>query len=223
MQADGGGIQMNWRGEVPMRCRAGHDLMQEASVWISPSTGKRRCRACYEAKYHRANARRPRSGGKPGPVPRGLTERFWEKVDRSGDGCWQWIARSRAHFGYGSFNIGGRGGRQEKAHRVAWMLTFGPIPEGMQVLHHCDNPPCCRPGHLFLGTHADNVADMDAKGRRITPDRRGERGRARLKVAQVATIRKRLAAGELQRVIARDFGVAVSTIGEIARGATWNL
>ncbi len=90
--------------------------------------------------------------------------RFWEKVDRSGgpDACWPrtgWHDR----IGYGRFRIGDQ---QLLAHRVAWMLDTGElIPEGMCVLHHCDNPPCCNRRHLFLGTQADNMADCVKKGR----------------------------------------------------------
>jgi len=64
--------------------------------------------------------------------------------------------------------------RPQKAHRVAWELHYGPIPQNMQVLHRCDNPPCCNPDHLFLGTQADNVADMIAKKRGRMPGLFGE-------------------------------------------------
>ena len=90
-----------------------------------------------------------------------LTDRFWSKVDTSGE-CWTWTADLDDH-GYGRLGIGRK--RIEPAHRVAWTLANGPIPEGLRVLHHCDNPPCVRPDHLFLGTQADNMADMMAKGR----------------------------------------------------------
>lgn len=88
---------------------------------------------------------------------------FWRRVDRSGgpDACWPWM-RVPSTGGYG---LAKYKGRRRIASRVAWELTNGPIPGGMQVLHHCDNPPCCNPAHLFLGTVADNVADMIAKGR----------------------------------------------------------
>ena len=86
---------------------------------------------------------------------------FWAGLDRSGD-CWIWT-RERYPSGYGVLT---RAGLRVKAHRLAWELTYGPTPDGLLVLHHCDNPPCVRPAHLFLGTQADNVRDMDAKGRR---------------------------------------------------------
>lgn len=88
-------------------------------------------------------------------------DRLWSKVER-GPACWVWQAhRNRA--GYGQFWFEGR---SQKAHRIVWIITYGEIPDGLCVLHRCDNPPCCNPEHLFLGTKADNTADMDAKGRR---------------------------------------------------------
>lgn len=86
--------------------------------------------------------------------------RFWSNVRRS-DGCWEWTGSKRGN-GYGCLAVGGR---QVGAHRVAWETQNGPIPEGLFVLHKCDNPPCVRPDHLFLGTAKDNAMDMARKGR----------------------------------------------------------
>lgn len=106
---------------------------------------------------------------KRGPVPRPLAERFWEKVDRDGPvsreelgRCWIWTAARNVH-GYGK--IGVPGSVIVGAHRVAWGLERGPIPAGLWVLHRCDNPPCVRIDHLFLGTALDNNRDSASKGR----------------------------------------------------------
>jgi len=102
--------------------------------------------------------------------------RFWGKVDIRGPGeCWNWQAR-RNKQGYGHFyvRIGGKP-KTARAHRFAYQLVNGPIPDGMLVLHHCDNPSCCNPTHLFLGTHADNVADMWSKNRGPSGDKNGRR------------------------------------------------
>jgi len=99
-----------------------------------------------------------------GPRPRPVAERFWEKVDiRDPDECWPWT-KSCNPWGYGKFAR--VHGDIVPAHRMAWELTHGPIPDGLFVLHHCDNPPCCNPYKcLFLGTHQDNMRDMASKGR----------------------------------------------------------
>jgi hypothetical protein len=89
-----------------------------------------------------------------------LLDRLADKI-LVGDGCWLWTA-STYRNGYGVF----RYDNEHYAHRVLYKLMVGPIPSGASVLHHCDTPSCVRPDHLFLGTQADNIADMDSKGRR---------------------------------------------------------
>lgn len=119
------------------------------------------------------------------PARRPLADRFWEKVDRNGPvpphrpelgACWVW---TRATNGGGYGKIGsGAGGEAERtllAPRVSWDLANGPIPDGLWVLHHCDNPPCVRPDHLFLGTAKDNTRDMIGKGRKVRGDISGPR------------------------------------------------
>lgn len=95
-----------------------------------------------------------------------LRERFWSKVDRSGD-CWMWTA-SRNASGYGRFG-GSNSGGSYLAHRMCWELHNGPIPDGLCVLHRCDNPACVNPAHLWLGTRDDNNKDKTAKGRNVSP------------------------------------------------------
>lgn len=98
--------------------------------------------------------------GKRGPTVAPMPWHFWHKA-LVGDGCWEWQA-STYGIGYGQFH---RDGVMTPAHRMAWQLTHGSIPDGMVVCHRCDNPPCVRPDHLFLGTNKDNSRDMVAKGR----------------------------------------------------------
>jgi hypothetical protein len=144
---------------------------------------------------------------RPKAVPRApFVDRFWAAVDKTNaDGCWEWT-RARFPSGYGKMQLEGGsrkvpGSRKlEGAHRLAWTLTHGEIPDGLWVLHKCDNRPCCRPDHLFLGTCADNVRDMVAKGRhRFTANR------------LVSFSREQLTAF----VAMRDAGVTLRVIAEV--------
>lgn len=99
---------------------------------------------------------------------RSIEERFWPKVNKT-ETCWLWTGATDEK-GYGKLNrgeqaFGQAGGPIAMAHRVAWELTYGPIPDGLNALHKCDTPPCVRPDHLFLGTLAENNDDMWTKGR----------------------------------------------------------
>lgn len=145
---------------------------------------------------------------------------FWPKV-KKGDGCWEWQAYIRPH-GYGQMGVPGAR-RTIDAHRVSWMIHYGPIPAGLFVCHHCDNRRCVRPDHLFLGTNADNAADCAAKGRAYSP--RGEAsGNCKLTDEQVAEIRRRYKVVHPARrtgcsasELAAEFGVSKQYISQLAR------
>lgn len=94
---------------------------------------------------------------------RSVEDRFIEKIIKLPSGCWEWTGAT-VPFGYGVFQLG-RGVGVTRSHRFAYELWVGPIPEGMFVCHTCDNPPCCNPEHLFLGSNGDNMKDMHAKNR----------------------------------------------------------
>src|SRR4030043_361681 len=89
-----------------------------------------------------------------------VEKRFWNKVNKTDD-CWIWTAYCNKKE-YGCFKFQDK---SELAHRVSWIIHNGPIPNGLHVLHKCDNPPCVRPDHLFLGTDKDNANDRISKGR----------------------------------------------------------
>lgn len=162
-----------------------------------------------------------------------IASRIWAKVDRSGgpDSCWLWTGAIDKR-GYGRAYVGWL--RTESrpqmvlAHRAAWELVNGPIPKGLLACHHCDNPPCCNPAHLFLGTQADNMADAGRKGS-MRRDVRGERNPAhRLTEAEVATIRatyrrgnKWHASATSQTALAQRYGVHEDTIALVIQGKTW--
>ncbi len=143
-----------------------------------------------------------------------VATRFWDKV-RKTRGCWLWTGSTGE--GYGQLNVEGK---LETAHRISWEMHYGPIPDGMWVLHKCDNRPCVNPSHLFLGTPQDNMDDKMAKGR--ANNAKGENtGNAKLTEKAVRSIRKDLARGESQSSVARRYGVYSTTIWLIAHGRTW--
>ena len=140
---------------------------------------------------------------------------FWDRVNQTGGptSCWP-INPPYDLRGYGTVQLG----LVRRGHRVAWSLVNGPIPKGMRVLHRCDNPPCCNPDHLFLGTDLDNIRDMWAKGRAVV--HHGEQiHTSRLGASQIAEIRT--ATGRSRRDLARQYRVSHQTITQILLRQTW--
>ncbi len=146
--------------------------------------------------------------------------RFWSKVDMRGpDECWLWQASLNTN-GYGRFKIASY--VNVTASRMALICTKGEEPEGMNVLHRCDNPPCCNPHHLFFGTVADNNADKIAKGRAYSGDQSGAaNGAAKLTDEQFALVVQRLKDGWNNKQIAADLPIHHSTVSLIRVGRMW--
>lgn len=144
-------------------------------------------------------------------------ERFWSKVDRTTDpsGCWLWTAGT-AHFGYGAYQWRGQ---VRRAHRVAYVLAHGAIPEDRPTIRHrCDRPQCCNPAHLVAGTNSQNVQDRQDRHRQA----RGEcHGVSVLTADQVRQARRRVAGGASVTSLAAEYGVSTSAVGEAVRGVTW--
>ena len=169
--------------------------------------------------------------------------RFWEKVSLDApDVCWLWLGCRFAGKQYGVFRYQYKNWR---AHRFAYAITHGDIPEGLLVCHACDNPACCNPDHLLLGTNANNSEDMVTRGRslkgidivpperrargdksgaRLHPERmpRGERhGHSKLSDDIVRSIRLRHAAGESQQSIASSIGIHQTAVSRVVLRQTW--
>lgn len=140
-------------------------------------------------------------------------------------GCWEWLQARTVTGGYGVVSIANR---QQRVHRAMWRVKFGEIPDGMCVLHKCDNPPCCNPEHLFLGTIGDNNRDRDEKGRHAkgeacTRNRRSYKGshnpRAKLSDEKAEYIRSRYAVGGIRlKDLAVEFGVSIHSVWMIVKG-----
>ena len=222
-EADGPGHRSTGHNRCGIRlCAVGADSTVSAA--IIHDKRERICECCGITPIGR-NSRRYCSrqcavAGGIGPRPRPVEDRFWQKVHRIGSlECWRWRG---AHVpdGYGSFLLSSNGAgsaRFVKVHRLAWILAYGVIPEGMHVCHRCDVRDCVNPRHLFLGTNSDNVADRVAKGR--SARLRGARNpRAKLTPEAVAEIR---ANPGVTSEFALRFGVARVQIQRARRGDTW--
>lgn len=157
-----------------------------------------------------------------------LHPRFWSKIKigKPSD-CWEWQA-AKVPSGYGTYTP--PEGKPIGAHRIAYALVHGPIPPGKCILHRCDNPPCCNPSHLRVGTIAENNAERSHKGRNgdysrtgfSTGAAQGERNRhAKLKEADVIEIRKAVAHGANQRELARRYGLSPQNLWNLVHYRTW--
>lgn len=149
--------------------------------------------------------------------------RIWPRLIATESGCMEWQG-SRNEHGYGQLRVDGR---LIKAHRFAWELINGPIPAGADLLHSCDNPPCCNPDHLAPGDASTNGRDMSTRGRHgawAKPERvaRGIRhGAAKLTDVDVRSIRAAVVAGESISSLARRFAVSRQTIRGVRDGKNW--
>jgi len=176
------------------------------------------------------------------PIGQKYLDLFWSKVQKAdGDGCWLWTGRPMTNkFGYGRAQMAPR--VTVLAHRLSWIINVGPLADNECVLHHCDNPPCVRPDHLFKGDRGDNIRDMCAKGRqffqqhpervrrgadhwtRHLPERisRGEAHyKAKLTAVQVREIRERRARGERRVDLERAFGISSGCLDTLLVGRSW--
>lgn len=156
------------------------------------------------------------------PPRRPRSETFWQSIDASGgsNACWPWI-RARNNTGYGITSF--RPIRSKLAHRIAWIITNGPIPDTLNVLHQCDNPPCCNPSHLFTGSQADNNWDKIRKGRHRTPDMRGASNpAARLTEDDVRAIRTLRASGASYPSLGARFGISKTMVRNIVLRRAWS-
>lgn len=142
--------------------------------------------------------------------------RFWSKVDiRSDEQCWLWTrARHRDGYGQTSFQ-----GKWMAAHRLAYVLTHGEIPEGMHVLHSCDNRACCNPNHMRLGTHHENMRDMVERGRCARKLGVNYRDNPKLTISAVRSIRAAVGVSKVQ--LAKWFGISPRQVRAVLNREAW--
>ncbi len=149
---------------------------------------------------------------------------FWGRITKDGaipaacpelGPCWAWHG-PKTHLGYGHFTFAGK---LRYAHIVSWFLATGEWPGNLDTLHRCDNPECANPGHLFLGSHADNMADRNQKKRHAHGERNGS---AKLTESDVKEIRAARTAGATQMCLAAQYGVSRSNIRRIIDRKGWN-
>lgn len=142
---------------------------------------------------------------------------FAAKIERLGpDECWPWLAGCDGK-GYGAFAFGGR---VLIASRLAWVIEHGSVPVELQVLHTCDNPPCCNPAHHYLGTHGHNVHDRTVR-RRMIHHRGANNCNAKLTVEQAADARRLHSEGLTATALGRRFGMSQSSMSKLIRGESY--
>lgn len=149
--------------------------------------------------------------------------KFWSRVRIDNPNkCWEWTG-TKTKAGYGCIWIGGRKGNNRRAHRVSWEIANSQsVPNQLYVLHHCDNPICVNPDHLFLGTQKDNSDDMRSKGRAVYPHDETHPF-AKLNWIKVKEIREKYSNGIFQKQIAKEYGVAQTTIWQVLHHKTWKV
>lgn len=148
---------------------------------------------------------------------------FWAHIKQVGE-CWEWDA-ALFHNGYGQFQRVRLYGKWEsRAHRIAWILKNGPVPDELQILHTCDNRKCCHSLHLYPGTPQKNSQDMVDRDRQTdganTP-RGGKHYRAKLTTEQVQVIRGAVELGCPQVALAKQFGISPQAVNRIVKNQTW--
>lgn len=195
---------------------------------------QRHCTACGSSFSCYASSKQRFCSTKCGDAnrkKRSIEDRLWPKVDKSGD-CWIWTG-ARDPNGYGRINHKTLLYGCRLVHRIAWEITNGPIPGNLFVCHRCDNPSCCNPDHLFLGTQFDNMRDAAMKGRAASGDRSGARthperisrgsavGTSKLSAPQVLIIRSLHESGMNNQQIAKRFNITPSNVSAIVRRRSW--
>lgn len=176
---------------------------------LRPKQSKFCSRECHHQYKRLGNAR---------PSKEVYAERFWKRV-RENNGCWEWQGSIQPN-GYGAVSYQGV---SRYAHRVAYEITYGTIPDGMFVCHHCDNRKCVRLDHLFLGTNADNMRDMSQKGRARPPVAlKGEAcPTSKLTEAQVHAIRSERINGATWMELVRKYNVGRTTVKRVVKRLSW--
>ena len=187
---------------------------------IYPDCGKEVAAWGYCQKHYK----RTKKYGSPHPKKNDqapLSERFWRFVDRkSEDECWNWIG-NKLKSGYGQISIGAKKEMSKGAHRVSWELANDKsIPDGMYIMHKCDNPSCVNPNHLTIGTAKENTQDMIQKGRKKTVAPLGEEnGKSLLNAEKVLLIR---ASTLNHAALGRQLNVSPNCIRGVRTGRTWS-